>query len=575
MRYSYPEYSSSNNPDNSEQFHDYVKDIKPAKSQGIPNYSTSSGFPAGQVHKPLVSSFYSDIMGTSFTPFPSNANVPNKTLKPISSMQDNNNNFNNVPNPSTTLPNMPGGNTLPRRTTPGTTSPIIPSRPNVTIPAIPITPFPNTSTLPNRPGNQTPTEPLAPGNTSNSPFRPGTMTAPITSGTMPNSRPSSPSTPTLTIPGTPGNTPGITMPNITMPGTTMPGTNMPRSTMPGMTTPRTTMPGMTMPRSTMPNTTIPRFTMPDMTMPGNNMPGTMPGNNMPDFNMPCSNMPCTMPGNNMPGTIPGSNMPGTMPGNNMPGTMPGSNMPGTNMPGFNMPGTNMPNTTVPGVSPLPGTLPGTVPGVTPPANGIPGNQTMTMPNNLGNLPRTQDFNPNTVGSSKVDYDYSEIGGFGPNGVYMSNINPYHLPLGVPMMPLYGYDNSEDADKDLDYVKQMYPITAKKMLAEIDEECDKLEYDGSCMFDEYPDRIYLSRIVDKIYAKCIHLNEISVSGESLPTIERPTSEEIYLESPPSTSSNREDYVDANGKNWLRDMTEVLLYNEMLNRRRRYRSRKRWF
>ena len=28
-------------------------------------------------------------------------------------------------------------------------------------------------------------------------------------------------------------------------------------------------------------------------------------------------------------------------------------------------------------------------------------------------------------------------------------------------------------------------------------------------------------------------------------------------------------------WLRNLIEIILYNEMLNRRRRYRGRKRWF
>lgn len=493
MKYSYPEYSSSNNPDNSVHFQGNARDIKPAKSQGIPNYSTSSGASSGQVHKPLVSSFYSDVMGTSFTPFPSNANIPNKPLKPISSMQDNSNPLNNVPIPGTPQPVMPGNQTLPRQTMPGTTSPVIPSRPNATIPAIPSITLPNTPTMPLRPGTVVPTVPTTPGNISTTPFRPGTMTAPITAGTMPNSRSA---TPTPTIPGTPGNATPITPPTapITM-APAMPGITMPRATMPG-----STMPGTTMPRSTMPGITMPATTTPITTMPGMTMPSTMPGT-------------------------------------------------------------------------LPGSMPGTIPPITPT---LPGNPPLTTPaSNLGKLPRTQNINPNTVGSSKVDYDYSDLGGFGPNGIYMTNITPYHVPLGVPMMPLYGYDNSEDADKDLDYMRQMYPITAKKMLASIEEECDKLEYDGSCMFDEYPDRVYLSRIVDKIYAKCVDLNEASVSSESLSTINRPVSDEVYLQTPTKNSSNKESYVDVNGKNWLRDMTEILLYNEMLNRRRRYRSRKRWF
>ncbi|MFV0343987.1 MAG: hypothetical protein ACK5JH_14075 [Anaerocolumna sp.] len=203
-------------------------------------------------------------------------------------------------------------------------------------------------------------------------------------------------------------------------------------------------------------------------------------------------------------------------------------------------------------------MPGTIPPITPTTSNAP----------------TPTISSYTFGNQS-HYNPSELGGYGTNGLYMTNISPYHVPLGVPMMPLYGYDNCEDSDKDLDYMRQMYPVTVRKMLAEIEEECDKLEYDGSCMFDEYPDRVYLGRIVDKIYAKCLYLNESSVSSESLTTLDETASVDLSRGSSPKKLKAREDYVDAKGRNWLRDMIEVLLYNEMLHRRRRYRSRKRWF
>ncbi|SHO49405.1 hypothetical protein [Anaerocolumna xylanovorans] len=129
-----------------------------------------------------------------------------------------------------------------------------------------------------------------------------------------------------------------------------------------------------------------------------------------------------------------------------------------------------------------------------------------------------------------------------NNIYMTDMSPYHVPLAVPMMPLYGYDNCEDAAKDFDYMKQLYPKKVKMMLSLVEEECDKLEYDGSFMFDEYPDRVYLGKLADKIYHSLEFVKESSISDNS---------------------------------DWMKDMTEILLYNEMLERRKRYRGRKRWF
>lgn len=56
------------------------------------------------------------------------------------------------------------------------------------------------------------------------------------------------------------------------------------------------------------------------------------------------------------------------------------------------------------------------------------------------------------------------------------------------------------EKDVEYMKQLYPAALKHIQAEIDEQCDKLEYAGSVMFDEYPDKNHLRMIVDTILQK---------------------------------------------------------------------------
>ena len=170
-----------------------------------------------------------------------------------------------------------------------------------------------------------------------------------------------------------------------------------------------------------------------------------------------------------------------------------------------------------------------------------------------------------------------------NNMVSPEFSHYRIPMGVPLMPLYGYDNCEDADKDWDYMKQMYPLTAKKLFHEIDEECDKLEYDGSCMFDEYPDKVYLSRIVDRIYAKCKYLeedmNDIDEIQEPLDDWEEEpqlTPYQYYQNRPNRPHRPQRPQRHQNRREpWLRDLIEIILFNEMLNRRRRYRGRKRWF
>lgn len=52
-------------------------------------------------------------------------------------------------------------------------------------------------------------------------------------------------------------------------------------------------------------------------------------------------------------------------------------------------------------------------------------------------------------------------------------------------------------KDVEYMKQLLPSALQAIQNEVDDECDKLEYSGSVMFDEYPDKTHLRMIVDTI------------------------------------------------------------------------------
>lgn len=50
------------------------------------------------------------------------------------------------------------------------------------------------------------------------------------------------------------------------------------------------------------------------------------------------------------------------------------------------------------------------------------------------------------------------------------------------------------------MKSIYPDTAKRVLPYMEEECDRMEYDGSMMYDEYPDRLQLRLMCRRIYVR---------------------------------------------------------------------------
>lgn len=47
-------------------------------------------------------------------------------------------------------------------------------------------------------------------------------------------------------------------------------------------------------------------------------------------------------------------------------------------------------------------------------------------------------------------------------------------------------------------KTMYPDAAKQLLPYIEDECDRVAYEGSVMFDEYPDQLQLHLMGRRVY-----------------------------------------------------------------------------
>ena len=177
----------------------------------------------------------------------------------------------------------------------------------------------------------------------------------------------------------------------------------------------------------------------------------------------------------------------------------------------------------------------------------------------------------------------------------SSISPY---------PFSGYDNTEELDKDVEYMKGLYSRALRMIQQEVDEECDKLEYGGSCMFDTFPDQVHLGTIIDAIYDRIkdmdwdLQAEQISSTdylqpaacrgnncpppppmpcrGNNCPPPPPPIPCRGSNCPPPPRPSRppqppRPDYRPDGKPDWQRDLIASLLYNEMIHRRRRYRRR----
>lgn len=78
-------------------------------------------------------------------------------------------------------------------------------------------------------------------------------------------------------------------------------------------------------------------------------------------------------------------------------------------------------------------------------------------------------------------------------MYNQKILPFYMTY---PLPLY-YQEEDTATRDLEYLQQMYPAEAKKYQKIIAGILDKLDYEGSMIYDEYPDRWQMYKLAQDI------------------------------------------------------------------------------
>lgn len=128
-----------------------------------------------------------------------------------------------------------------------------------------------------------------------------------------------------------------------------------------------------------------------------------------------------------------------------------------------------------------------------------------------------------------------------------------------------YSNDRKIDMDYESMKSMYPEMCKRIQMYIDEECNRLDYEGSAMYDDMVDAELIEIIVDRINERLkdegildgMHINEVDVNENDV------NEEEEKLE---ATQYYR--YVL-----WPRELVKVMLLNDIFGRRYRRHFRRR--
>ena len=119
-------------------------------------------------------------------------------------------------------------------------------------------------------------------------------------------------------------------------------------------------------------------------------------------------------------------------------------------------------------------------------------------------------------------------------MYNQKILPFYMTY---PLPLY-YQEEDTATRDLEYLQQMYPAEAKKYQKIIAGILDKLDYEGSMIYDEYPDRWQMYKLAQDI-------------------LERIRREE--------KSKNPDKEITKEKWEWASDLVQIILFYEVYKRR----------
>ena len=148
---------------------------------------------------------------------------------------------------------------------------------------------------------------------------------------------------------------------------------------------------------------------------------------------------------------------------------------------------------------------------------------------------------------------------------MNERMPYYMAYPVP----FSYDDERTDRRDIEYLRSMYPDIPKRLLPYVEEECDRMEYENSMVYDQYPDKLQLKLMCRRICDNVGRHERLSFGDIGSGDCACGCSADQNAEGERRQSGN---HIEAQS---LRDLIEVMLYQEIYRRRCDHRRRCRRF
>lgn len=144
---------------------------------------------------------------------------------------------------------------------------------------------------------------------------------------------------------------------------------------------------------------------------------------------------------------------------------------------------------------------------------------------------------------------------------MNEKMPYYMAYPVP----FSYDDERTERRDIEYLRSMYPDMPKRILPYVEEECDRMEYENSMVYDQYPDKLQLKLMCRRVFDNVCRHERLSFDVNGGGDCACGCSADRSTEREKGQSGN---HIEAQS---LRDLIEVMLYQEIYRRRCDHRRR----
>ncbi len=167
--------------------------------------------------------------------------------------------------------------------------------------------------------------------------------------------------------------------------------------------------------------------------------------------------------------------------------------------------------------------------------------------------------------------------------------PFYMTY--PMQNLYLTEM--EYEKDMERMKELYPREVLQLQQMVERRCDEMEYEGSRMYDENPDRYMLEREAQRLLEEFLRQNPQYGSMTPPPPMPMPRPEEPMapplrpmpqrpMPQMPQRPMPREEedlsmqqYGRGRDNTWLRSLIGILFHDEIYRRRCRHRRCSRWW